>query len=161
MKPEMPKSFLLVILALVAVTIPLFFGVLFLGNARRKKRVRAVVLGELDALVTRLRQRDEVVLETLRSAPGGAGEPLLQATQAELDLLRRFNPSPQNLAELARLNTAMEQLFHPWFHALPDSYAKRKLVPIEEEAARARERYNDAVRVCGHGMFPTLPAAAS
>src|SRR4051812_28059202 len=162
MKPEMPKSFLYVIFALAVLTIPSFFAVLFLGSARRKKRLRATVQAQLDNLLNHLRQRNEVLLETLRATPGGtsgASDLLPGTTERQQELLKRFEVSPDNLTRLSDLDLALETALAPWLEAMPDSYAKRKLVPVQERVAEARGRYNDAVRVCGQGLFPLLPGA--
>jgi hypothetical protein len=159
MKPEMPKSFLNVIFALVVLAVPVFFAVLFLGSARRKKRLRGTVMAQLDNLVDHLRQRNEVLLETLRSSPGGSphGDSLRLRAESQQELLKRFEASPRNLTQLSELDSALESDLRPWFQSLPDSYGKRKLVPLQEQVSQARKRYNDAVRICGQGLFPLLP----
>jgi hypothetical protein len=155
----MPKSFLQVIFALVLLVIPVFFIVLFLGSARRKKKLRATVLAQLDVLVTRLNQRNQVMLETLRSSPAGtsATEESLRASGESLrELLERFEPTPAALGRLTELDSRIEPEFVPWLEGMSDSYGKRKLVPLQEQTSTARERYNDAARICGQGMFPLL-----
>jgi hypothetical protein len=160
MKPEMPKSFLHLIFALVVLAIPVFFVVLSRGSARRKKRLRATVTAQLDNLINHLRQRNEVLLETLRSSPAsGAGETLRLRVETQQELLKRFEPSPRDLSQLSESDLALESALRPWLESMPDSYGKRKLVPLQERVAEARDRYNDAARICGQGMFPLLSGA--
>ncbi|MDB6030268.1 MAG: hypothetical protein JWM16_606 [Verrucomicrobiales bacterium] len=157
MKPEMPKSFLHVVFALVVLAIPVFFIVLFLGSARRKKRLRATVMAQLDNLVNQLRQRNEVLLETLCSSPGsGAGDSLRLKAESQQELIKRFEASPRNLSQLSDSDLALESELQPWLQSMPDSYGKRKLVPLQERVVEARSRYNDAARICGQGSFPLM-----
>src|SRR2546423_4035450 len=96
-RPEMPKSFLNLIYALVVLAVPVFFAVLFLTSAARKrKRQRAALEAQLEALNIPLRNRCEAVLEALRTSPtAGPGTASLQEkAQAEIGLLNRAAPGP-------------------------------------------------------------------
>src|SRR3954463_1524422 len=74
-RPEMPKSFLNLIYALVILAVPVFFAALFLTSAARKrKRQRAALDAQLEGLNIPLRNRCEAVLEAVRTSPSSRAD---------------------------------------------------------------------------------------
>jgi len=152
-RSEMPKSFLNVIYGLAVLAVPVFFAVLFLTSAARKrKRQRAALETQLELLNIPLRNRCEAVVDALRtsSSPGGGAASLQDAAKAEIALLNRAAPAQ----DLCRADAALERELKPWLQLLPDSYAKRKLIPLQAQAQDAKESYNALARSANHQEFP-------
>src|SRR3954468_24677343 len=97
-RPEMPKSFLNLIYALVILAVPVFFAALFLTSAARKrKRQRAALDAQLDGLNIPLRNRCEAVLEAVRTSPSPRADSssVEEKAQAEISLLNRAAPATE------------------------------------------------------------------
>ena len=159
-RPEMPKSFLKLIYLLVVIAVPLFFVLVFVtSGARKRKRQKAALDAQLDALNIPLRNRCETILEVLRTDPasGVAGATLRELVQAELDLLNRGAAA----GELCRAEAGLERALSPWLATLPDSYAKRKLLPLEAQVTEAKARYSDLANLMRHSDYPAFEDSPS
>ena len=154
-RPEMPKGFLSVIYALVVLAVPVFFAALFLtSGSRKKKRQRAAMEARLEGLNIPLRNRCEAILEALRTSPspGSGAASLQEKAQAEIALLARAAPAQ----ELCRADDALERELRPWLESLPDSYVKRKLIPLQAEAQNAKQGYNALAISVSHSDYPAF-----
>ena len=151
----MPKSFLNLIYALVILAVPVFFAALFLTSAARKrKRQRAALDAQLEGLNIPLRNRCEAVLEAVRTSPssGADASSVEEKAQAEISLLNRAAPA----TELCPADAALERELRPWLESLPDSYVKRKLLPLQAQAQAAKQRYNTSAAAVSLADYPVF-----